>query len=47
MDWFDILAVQESSLTSQFKSINSFVLGFLYDPTLTSMQDTWKNHSFD
>ena len=38
---------QESSLTSQFKSINSSVLSFLYSPTLTSIHDYWKNHSFD
>ena len=38
---------QESSPTPQFKSINSLVLRFLYGPTLTSMHDYWKNHSFD
>ena len=38
---------QESSPTPQFKSINSFVLSFLYSPTLTSKHDYWKNHSFD
>ena len=38
---------QESSLTPQFKSINSSVLSFLYSPTLTSIHDDWKNHSFD
>ena len=38
---------QESSPTPQFKSINSSVLSFLYDPTLTSIHDYWKNHSFD
>ena len=37
---------QESSLTPQFKSINSSVLSFLYGPTLTSIHDYWKN-SFD
>ena len=41
MDWLDRLAEdsQESSLTSQFKSINSSVLSFLYSPTLTSIHD--------
>ena len=34
IDWFDLLAVQESSPTPQFKSINSSGLSFLYDPTL-------------
>ena len=38
---------QKSSLTSQFKSINSLALSFLYSPTLTSIHDYWKNHSFD
>ena len=38
---------QESSLTPQFKSINSLVLSFLYSPTLTSIYDYWKNHSLD
>ena len=51
MDWLDLLAVQgtlkKSSPTRQFKSINSFVLSFLYSPTLTSIHDYWKNHSLD
>ena len=38
---------QESSLTPQFKSINSLVLSLLYGWTLTSIHDYWKNHSFD
>ena len=38
---------QESSPTPQFKSINSLVLSFLYSPTLTSIHDYQKNHSFD
>ena len=38
---------QESSPTPQFKSINSSALIFLYGPTLTSIHDYWKNHSFD
>ena len=37
---------QESSPTPQLKSINSSALS-LYDPTLTSIHDYWKNHSFD
>ena len=50
IDWFDLLAVQwtqESSPTSQHKSINSSALSFLYGPTLTSIYDYWKNDSFD
>ena len=38
---------QESSPTSQLKSINSFALSLLYDPALTSVHDCWRNHSFD
>ena len=38
---------QESFPTPQFKSINSLVVSFLYSPTLTSIHDYWKNHSFD
>ena len=50
MDWLDLLAVQGtqgSSPTPQFKNINSSALSFLYGPTLTSIHDYWKNHSFD
>ena len=50
LDWLDLLAIQgtlKSLLTPQFKSINSSVLSFLYSPTLTSIHDYWKNHSFD
>ena len=38
---------QESYPTPQFKSIISSVLSFRYSPTLTSIHDYWKNHSFD
>ena len=38
---------QESFPTPQFKSINSSTLILLYGPTLTSIHDYWKNHSFD
>ena len=38
---------QESSPPPQFESINSLVLSLLYGPTLTSIHDYWKNHSFD
>ena len=54
MDWLDLFAIQGSSLccqesspTPRFKSINSLALSFLYSPTLTSIQDCWKNHSLD
>ena len=39
--------LSESSPAPQFKSINSLALSFLYSPTLTSIHDHWKNHSFD
>jgi len=38
---------QKSSPTPQFKRINSSVLSFLHNPTLTSIHDHWKNHSLD
>ena len=51
INWFDLLAVQrtvkKSSPTPQFESINSSALSLLYGPTLTSVHDYWKNHSFD
>ena len=51
MDWLDLLGVQGTlkSLmpTPQFKNINSSVLSFLYNPTLTSIHDYWKNYNFD
>ena len=39
MDWMDFLAVQDSSTTPQFKSINPSMF--------ISIHDYWKNHSFD
>ena len=50
MHWFDLLAVQgtlKSSPAPQFESINSSAFHFLYNPTLTSIHDYWKNHSFE
>ena len=38
---------QESSPTSQFKSIKSLALSFLCGPTLTFIHDYWKHDSFD
>ena len=50
IDWFDLLAVQETLKSllpaPQFKSINSLALSFLCGPTLTPITDYWKNHSF-
>ena len=49
MDRLDLLPIQgtQESSTSQFKSINSSALNFLYSPTLTSVHDYRKNHSLD
>ena len=38
---------QESSPVPQFKSINSSVLSLLYESSLTSVHDYWKNQGFD
>ena len=49
--WLDLLCrprdSQKSFPTPQFKSINSSVLSFLYSPTLISIHNYWKNHSFE
>ena len=50
IDWFELLAVQgtqESSQAPQFEITNSLALSLLNGPTLTSVRDHWKNHSFD
>ena len=53
LEWTGWISLQskglakESSSTPQFKSINSSLLSFLCSPTLTSIHDYWKNHSFD
>ena len=44
-NWFDPLA--ESSPSPQFKSISFLTLSPPYGPTLTSIHDHWKIHSFD
>ena len=50
IDWLDLLAVQGTlkSLLQHHssKASNSSVLSFLYTPTLISIRDYWKNHSF-
>ena len=50
MDWLDLLAVQGTlnTLLQHHGSKASILrLCFLYSPTLTSIQDSWKKHSFD
>ena len=48
IDWFDLLAVQGTlkSLLQHHNSKHQF-FSLLYGPTLTSIHDYWKNHSFD
>ena len=56
-DWFPLwctgwIPLQSKRLSrvspaSQLKTNNSSALSFLYCPTLTSICDYWKNHSFD
>ena len=56
-DWFPLgwtgwISLQSKVLSRAFsnttvQNINSSVLSFLYSPTLTSIHDHWKNHSFD
>ena len=38
---------QESCPTTEFKSISSSLLTILYGPIVKSIDDNWKNHSFD
>ena len=51
IDWFDLPAVQRTlkSLLQHHSTKASilWLLSFLYGPTLTSVHDYWKNHSFD
>ena len=49
IDWFHLPAVQgtlESLLQHHNLKASVLWLSFLYGPTLTSMYDYWKNHSF-
>ena len=51
MDWLELLAVQGTlkSLLQHHSSKASILQhsAFFYSPTLTSIHDYWKNHSFD
>ena len=51
MDWLGLLAVQgtlKSLLQHHSSKVSiSSVLSFLHSPTLTSIHDHWRNHSFD
>ena len=56
-DWFPLgltclISLQSKGLSrvfsnTKFKSINCLALSLLHSPTLTSIHDYWKNHSFD
>jgi len=56
-DWFPLgwtgwISLQPKRLSRVFsnttvQSINSLALSYLYGPTLISIPDYWKNHSFD
>ena len=51
-DWFELLAIQGTLKSflqhhSSKVQINSLALSLPYGPTLTSIHDFWKNHSFD
>ena len=52
MDWLGLLAVQETLKSLLYHhnlkaSILWYSAFFFYGPTLTSIHDYWKNHSFD
>ena len=56
-DWFPLgwtgwISLQSTGLSRVFsnttgQTINSSAVSFLYNPTLTSIHDYWKNHTFD
>ena len=52
LGWTDWISLQPKRFwrifsSTTIKSLNSLVLGLPYGPTLTSVHDYWKNHSFD
>ena len=52
LGWTGWISLQSKGISRVFsnttiQSIKSSVLSFLYCPTLTSIQDHWKNHSLD
>ena len=52
LGWTGWISLQSKGLSRVFSNktvqkINSSALSFLYSPTLTSIHDYWKNHSFD
>ena len=52
LGWTGWISLQSKGLSrvfsnTQFKSINSSASSFLYSPTLISIHNYWKDHSFD
>ena len=48
IDWLDLPAVQGTFKSLlQHHSSKASAFSFVYSPTLTSIHDYWKNHSFD
>ena len=50
IDWLDLLAVQgtlKSFIQHHSSKVSLLWHSALYSPTLTSIHDYWKNHSFD
>ena len=48
LGWTDWISFQSKGLSRLFSNTtDSLVLSFLYSPTLTSIHDYWKNHSFN
>ena len=52
LEWTSWISLQSKGLSRVFSNTtvqkhNSSALSFLYSPTLTSVHDRWKNHSFD
>ena len=52
LKWTGWISLQSKGLSrvfsnTQFKSVNSLALSFLYSPNLISIHDYWRNNSFD
>ena len=52
LEWTGWISLQSKELSrvlsnTTVQSINTLALSFLHSPTLTSIQDYWKNHSLD
>ena len=45
--WFDLLIVSRVFSNTMIQSINFLMLNLRYGPTLASIHDYWKKHSFD